>query len=57
MTEYELRKEEYAKACLRKNEAESSYMQAKRNIGVALREQRKAMHLFSDAASREKEKE
>jgi len=55
MTEYDLRKEEYTKACLRKNEAESSYTQAKRNIGVALREQRKAMHLFCEAARKEKE--
>jgi hypothetical protein len=55
MTEYELRNEEYTKACLRKNEAESAYAQAKRNIGVAIREQSKALHLLCDAARKEKE--
>ena len=55
MTEHELRREEYTKACLRKNEAESAYNQAKRNIGFALREQNKAQHLLCDAARKEKE--
>jgi hypothetical protein len=56
MTDYELRNEEYTKACFRKIEAESAYAQAKRNIGVAIREQSKAMHLLCDAARKEKEK-